>query len=286
LNRERFSFEVFWPETRCFSEVIMPTLSELRNEYQTLFDSCVIRNEKRAAVESLTTQLLGNKVRYQTVGAQTDVPWYIIAVIHNMESSQRFTRHLHNGDPLTARTVKVPAGRPVAGNPPFTWEASAVDALIFDRMDVVEDWTIPGALFVLERFNGFGSRSHGIKTPYLWSFSTHYSRGKFIRDNEFDPNAVSQQCGAAVLLKRMTAMNAISVPVSITPSTASEVAALGAAVTFSRDNKTIAAVRLQKALNRFPGATVRLTVDGLAGGNTSDAFRVVTGRLLIGDPRA
>jgi lysozyme family protein len=264
----------------------MPTLSELRNEYQTLFDSCVIRNEKRAAVESLTTQLLGSKVRHQTVGAQTDVPWYIIAVIHNMESSQRFTRHLHNGDPLTARTVKVPAGRPVAGNPPFTWEASAVDALIFDRMDVVEDWTIPGALFVLERFNGFGSRSHGIKTPYLWSFSTHYSRGKFIRDNEFDPNAVSQQCGAAVLLKRMTAMNAISVPVSITPSTASEVAALGAAVTFSRDNKTIAAVRLQKALNRFPGATVRLTVDGLAGGNTSDAFRVVTGRLLIGDPRA
>jgi len=263
----------------------MPTLSELRNEYQTLFDSCAIRTEKRAVVQTLTTQLLGNKERYRSVERQTDVPWYVIAVIHNMESSQRFTKHLHNGDPLTARTVQVPAGRPVDGNPPFTWEVSAIDAVVFDKLDTVEDWTIPGALFALEKFNGFGSRSRGIKTPYLWSFSNHYSKGKFIADNVFDPNAVSQQCGAAVLLKRMTAINAIEVPVSVIPSTASEIATLGAAVTFSRNKKTIEAVRLQKALNRFPGAAMKLTVDGVAGGNTSDAFRAVTGHLLSGDPR-
>jgi len=229
--------------------------------------------------------LLGNKERYQSVERQTDVPWYVIAVIHNMESSQKFTKHLHNGDPLTARTVQVPAGRPIDGNPPFTWEVSAVDALMFDKLDAVEDWTIPGALFALEKFNGFGSRSRGIKTPYLWSFSNHYSKGKFIADNVFDPNAVSQQCGAAVLLKRMTEMSAIEIPASIVPSTASEIAALGAAVRFSLNKKTIEALRLQKALNRFPRAAVKLTVDGVAGGNTSDALRAVTGHLLSGDPR-
>src|SRR5262245_37575327 len=140
----------------------MPTLSELRNEYQTLFERCVIRTERRTVVQSLTTQLLGNKERYRSVERQTDVPWYVIAVIHNMESSQKFTKHLHNGDPLTARTVQVPAGRPVDGNPPFTWEVSAVDALMFDKLDTVEDWTIPGAMFALEKFNGFGSRNREI----------------------------------------------------------------------------------------------------------------------------
>ena len=100
----------------------------------------------------------------------------------------------------------------------------------------------------------------------------------------FDPNAVSQQCGAAVLLKRMTAINAIEVPASIVPSTTIEIAALGAAVAFSRNKKTVEALRLQKALNRLPGA-VKVTVDGVPGENTSDAFKAVTGHFLSRDPR-
>ncbi|MDQ3815011.1 MAG: hypothetical protein M3347_13810, partial [Armatimonadota bacterium] len=31
----------------------------------------------------------------------------------------------------------------------------------------------------------------------------HYTKGKFVADGVFDPNAVSKQCGAAVLLRRM-----------------------------------------------------------------------------------
>ncbi len=265
----------------------MPRLTpELRHEYQTLFDNCVIRAERRATVESLVSQLLRHKDRYQIVDDQTDVPWYIIAVIHNMESSQKFTRHLHNGDPLTARTVHVPSGRPVAGNPPFTWEVSAADALTFDRLDVVEDWTLPGGLFRLEQFNGFGSRDRGINTPYLWSFSNQYTKGKFVADGVFDPNAVSQQCGAAVLLRRMVAVGAVRIPASIEPSSAQDIQASGAAVEFSPNKKTVQALRLQKRLNRFPGAASRLTVDGLPGVDTSDAFKAVTGRFLTGDPRA
>jgi lysozyme family protein len=265
----------------------MPSLTPaLRAEYQNLFATCAIRAERRAAVESLVSQLLGHKTRYQAVGDQTDVPWYIIAVIHNMESSQRFDRHLHNGDPLTARTVKVPAGRPLAGNPPFTWEDSAIDALTFDRLDVVEDWTLPGALFRLEKFNGFGSRDRGINTPYLWCFSNQYTKGKFVADHVFDPNAVSQQCGAAVLLRRMVDQGAIGIPPEIEPSTAAQVEEIGATVGFSRNKKTVQAVRLQKLLNRFPGISAIQTVDGVPGGNTSAAFKEVTGRFLTGDPRA
>lgn len=266
----------------------MPSLTpELRKEYQKLFDTCAIRAERRAAVESLVVSLLGHRTgKYEPVGLQTDVPWYIVAVIHNMESSQRFDRHLHNGDPLTNRTFHVPAGRPVSGSPPFSWEESAIDALTFDKLDRVEDWTLPGALFQLEKFNGFGSRGHGINTPYLWSFSNQYTKGKFVDDGVFDPNAVSQQCGAAVLLRRMVDEGVVVIPGRIEPPTPGEVEDIGAGVEFSRSKKTLQAIRLQKVLNRFPGVTPRLTVDGVPGGSTSVAFEAVTGRFLTGDPRA
>jgi lysozyme family protein len=46
------------------------------------------------------------------VAGEVGIPWYVVAVIHNMEAGQNLRTHLHNGDSLTARTVHVPAGRP------------------------------------------------------------------------------------------------------------------------------------------------------------------------------
>ena len=56
-------------------------------------------------------------------------------------------------------------------------------------------------LYRWESYNGFRSWRNGINTPHLWSFSNHYAKGKFIADNVWDPNVVSKQCGAAVLLR-------------------------------------------------------------------------------------
>src|SRR5260221_396083 len=75
------------------------------------------------------------------------------------------------------------------------WEDSAIDALKFDNMTGVTKWTLPVILFKLEGFNGFGyrTRHHEVLTPYLWSFTNHYLKGKFTADGKFDPNAVSKQ---------------------------------------------------------------------------------------------
>jgi lysozyme family protein len=54
---------------------------------------------------------------------------------------------------------------------------------------------------VLETYNGFGYRFQGLVSPYLWSFSNLYAKGKYVADNKFDPEAVSQQCGAGLILK-------------------------------------------------------------------------------------
>lgn len=133
------------------------------------------------------------------------IPWFFIACVHYLECSFNFNKHLHNGDPLTGYTVQVPAGRPKVGHPPpFTFEESAVDAMRFMNFDKVRQWILPFILRKLEAYNGFGYFKYKkINTPYLWSFSNHYTKGKYVKDGKYDPEAVSLQMGAAVILKRM-----------------------------------------------------------------------------------
>jgi len=127
-----------------------------------------------------------------------------------MECAFRTTTHLHNGDPLTARTVHVPAGRPVVGNPPFTWEQSAIDALQYQGLTKWTDWSLSGVLFKIEAYNGFGYRKHGIQTPYLWGGSQHYISGKFASDGQWAPNLTSKQTGAGVILKYLQQQNIVT----------------------------------------------------------------------------
>ena len=188
---------------------------KLKEEYERLFATCVINTSKQPVVRSIREKIVASRSRYEEVEALTGVPWYVIAVIHTLEGSLNFKTHLHNGDPLSAKTVHVPKGRP-PGTPPFRWEESAVDALKFDNMIGVKKWVLAGILFKLEGFNGFGYRTRHpeVLTPYLWSFSNHYAKGKFTADGKFDPNAVSKQCGAGVILLSLSAEKIVDIPLS------------------------------------------------------------------------
>ena len=177
---------------------------ELRREYRRLFRTAKVRPERKPLVQQVAASLATHRSRYERAGGPIGVPWWFVAIIHSLEASQNFHTHLHNGDPLTHRTVHVPRNRP-PGNPPFTFEESARDALTLEGFAHGHDWSISRALFRLERFNGFGYRKPSIAfpTPYLWSFCQHYAKGKFSSDGHFDPNLVSQQIGAGVLLRVM-----------------------------------------------------------------------------------
>jgi lysozyme family protein len=181
----------------------MNLTSAVKVDYDQLWNTCQIRPERRAAAADIADRVAAQRTRYEGAGNPHGVPWYVVGIIHQLEASGDFTKHLHNGDPLTARTVHDPAGRPASGRPPFTWEFSAADALVHDGLDTWRDWSISGTLFVFERFNGFGYRksSINIPSPYLWSFSNHYTKGKYTSDKHYDPNFVSQQCGTAILLR-------------------------------------------------------------------------------------
>jgi lysozyme family protein len=256
----------------------------LRSEYERLFNTCIIRPQSTQAIESTVAKISAARGRYETAGAGA-IPWFFISVIHAMEASLDFTKHLHNGDPLTAKTVQVPSGRP-PGNPPFTWEVSAADALSMKGLGGGTEWSLAGTLYQLERYNGWGYRLHHpqVLTPYLWSFSNHYTSGKYISDGTWSDTAVSKQSGAAVILRRMAEKGLADFADQPVPATPKQPPLISYSMKKSSDPAVVQrALDLQAWLNTFPGVFVKL--DGVPGNMTSDAFRAVTGRRLPGDPR-
>jgi len=170
-------------------------------DYKAAYDLLVIDPSKTDNVQGIVDKIKQNEGKYKEVEGLIKVPWYITAVVHYRESSLNFKRHLHNGDPLTGRTVHVPAGYPKKGTPPFTWVESAVDALKLKSWYTCTDWSIENTLNLIERYNGLGYKKKGLPSPDLWAWANNYKKGKYVADGKFDPNVVDQQCGTAVLLK-------------------------------------------------------------------------------------
>ena len=186
----------------------------LRDGYLALYDNCAVRPERASITNWHIGTLLKpeNRARYEEVGKRLQIPWYFIGIVHSLEAGFNFSGHLHNGDPLRGRTWQVPAGRPKEWNPPTDWISSAADALAMKKYDSQSDWSVGQILYRFEKYNGFGYRSRGIETPYLWSFSNQYSKGKYVKDGVWDSNAVSRQCGAALLVKELVSRGAVAAP--------------------------------------------------------------------------
>ncbi len=180
---------------------------DLAAVYQDRFDAMVIRPEHEQECRETADRIAAWRDRYAPISEKSNVPWQVIGVIHSLECGLSFNAHLHNGDSLARRTHNDPAGRPLADptgpDGRYTFEESALDALRYDKFTTWPVWDLPSALFNLERYNGWGYFLYHPKvpTPYLWSFTNHYSSGKYVADGKFDPEAVSAQVGCAPLLK-------------------------------------------------------------------------------------
>lgn len=169
-------------------------------------------NEKRWANAKLTANysriakaLVASKARYQAVEKRTGVPWPVIAVIHERESSQNWGRSLAQGDPWNRVSVNVPRGR----GPFNSWEEAAIDALVNCHPFLArkKDWSLGATLVNLELYNGAGYASRGRPSPYLWAGTDQYISGKYVRDGIYDPSHVDRQPGCANLLKAMMAID-------------------------------------------------------------------------------
>jgi lysozyme family protein len=203
--------------------------ADLKSTYTDLWNAVQIPKDRQGGggVDWAVAQIIKNKARYQAAQRESGVWWPVIACIHALESSFSFEGHLHNGDSLSKRTWQVPAGRPLRGTPPFTWEHSAADALSMKQwvLDELGDLDTPAeCLYFLENYNGWGywtgagrNTTPPNRSPYLWSDTNHYVRGKYVADGRFDRNAVSAQVGAAAILKALELAGVITFG-SATPS--------------------------------------------------------------------
>lgn len=169
-------------------------------------------NERRWANARLTRNftglaksLLAAKPRYQSVEAKTGVPWFVIAVIHERESSQDWSRSLAQGDPWNRVSVNVPRGR----GPFKSWEEAAIDALVNCHPFLArkKDWSIGATLTNLELYNGAGYVNRGHPSPYVWAGTDQYRAGKYVADGKYDPNHVDSQPGCAGMLMALMALD-------------------------------------------------------------------------------
>jgi lysozyme family protein len=181
----------------------MPNYSfdSLKAEYAQKWADMSIHPEKVNRITSEAEKINKGRSVYESLQSKTNVPWYFIGILHLRESDCDFHTHLHNGDPLSARTKHVPAGRPPTGSPPFNFEVSAVDALQYEGFTKIKDWSVEQIAFCSEKYNGFGYRNKGVSSPYLWAGSNQYTKGKYISDGVFDRNVVDTQLGCMCVLK-------------------------------------------------------------------------------------
>ena len=190
-----------------FSDIakFVANLIRIQMTYAEMYKQAKIKPEKLAEVRWVAAKIQANKPRYEAVvlSLENGMPYWFVGIIHFMEGGGKFTRHLHNGDPLTAKTVNVPKGRPLKGNPPYSWEESAIDALTYMKYDKITDWGIQNCLDLFEKYNGGGYKRRGLPSPYLWSYTQFYTKGKYVKDGKYDPNAVSKQPGVAAIMKEL-----------------------------------------------------------------------------------
>ena len=150
---------------------------------------------------TVSKALIAAKQVYLDVQRVTKVPWWFVAVIHERESSQNWMASLAQGDPWNQVSTHEPVGR----GPFQSWQAAAIDALVYCHPYAGKnrDWSTGGTLTLLEEYNGLGYAGKGLPSPYLWSGTDQYIKGKYIKDHVYDPNVIDVQMGCAGLLLTM-----------------------------------------------------------------------------------
>lgn len=194
---------------------MLPINDALSFQYRNRYATCAVPAAKAFEVDNAAKTIQANQLRYKAIGDALKIPFELVGVLAMRELSPPFNFHQHlaNGDPLTAKTVHVPAGLPTDGSPPYSFEQGAIAALAHQAEVMgIEfahvDWNIENTLCFLEAYNGLGYRKrfaaeNTFGSPYLWSYTQYYRSGYYGSDGKWDQNLVCKSIGCAPVLKRL-----------------------------------------------------------------------------------
>lgn len=187
------------------------------DEYKQDYESLQILSSWLPRIKRAAEKVSAGKKYYLPVEAALGIPWYVVGIVHLLEGNCSWEKGLHSGESWRRVTKLEEKGR----GPFASWEAAAIDALREvrktrpDMWDGVAGWSPIESLRFLERYNGGGYLKRGVNSPYLWSGSNHgVGVGKYVRDGVYDPNAVSEQVGAACVMWALLSSEKITPPVS------------------------------------------------------------------------
>jgi lysozyme family protein len=189
--------------------------------YLALYHGCVVAPKLLDQANRAAEKIVGWRTKggfYDDIESATGFPWFWIGPVHFLESSLKLTSHLHNGDPLTGRTVNVPKGRPKqapADGKRYSFAESARDALSLQAYLVPKGrvWPLCRLMFAWEGYNGFGYRAQQKRYPdkvvrsgYLWAGTNRQGQGRYVKDNVFDIHKNATGAGAMAILLRLCAL--------------------------------------------------------------------------------
>jgi len=200
--------------------VVLPKTTDVNNKPLTKFEAMYMDavyedTHFRPQLIHIKEEYEKYTSRYVQVSLATGVPSKVICAIHALECSLSFNKILHNGEKITdvirRGTIYVPKG--IGKGKDWTWEGFAIDALEREKNKFPEKWDITGTLDFLEKYNGLGYRKYHptVKTPYLFSGTQFYSKGKYTEKRNwlgkiksyFDYNLVSKQVGCVPILRTL-----------------------------------------------------------------------------------
>lgn len=165
-------------------------------DYERLFAECVPTISRLPEAHAIVDRMNSHQSVYESIVVDVPLPklgyaappWMLLALIHEMECGGDFTKTIKNGSPLP---------------PDVFFAQDAINLLRAHGAGYARDWSLVPFLYWLEKWNGLGYIMYhpNVNTPYLWAASNLYVKGKYVQDGAFITDAVSQQIGAAVLLK-------------------------------------------------------------------------------------
>ena len=157
-----------------------------------------------------------NKSTYEDLAEKTGVPPELIAIIHYREGTTdylngTFNVYLHNGETLGSPTVNYPPGKLF-----YNFESAAKDALK-GQQDTINKYNltadskdIAAMLCFAETYNGLGYYKKGLVSPYIFSGTNNYEKGKYVEvekkdgsgktESVYNANLVDKQVGTYLLL--------------------------------------------------------------------------------------
>lgn len=160
-----------------------PSLSDYANKWKHMN----ITQDTRSFSAAKQIADLVNMGKYNNISSKTNIPTYVIGILHYREASLNFNKRLQDGNNL---------------DPGMTFDQDAISILL-KIFGTHANWsTISNVLKHIESYNGFGYTGDNIKnnSPYVWSGTDLYTSGKFIGDKIYNSSYKDTQIGAAAIM--------------------------------------------------------------------------------------